>query len=78
MKEDFSILFSLLGVPKIGQFVGRKEELNKIKEAVRGDGSQCINAINLFMVALISNLRVTKIPWAPSATYVSSIKIKAR
>lgn len=40
MKEDFSIPFSLSGVPEIERFVGRKEELSKIKEAFEGDGSQ--------------------------------------
>lgn len=36
VKEDFSITFSLSGIPEIDQFVGRKEELNKIKEALQG------------------------------------------
>ena len=40
MKEDFSIPFSLSGVPEIEQFVGRKEELMKMKEAFHGNGSQ--------------------------------------
>ena len=39
-KENFSLPFSLSGVPEIKQFVGRKEELFKIKEAFQGDGSQ--------------------------------------
>lgn len=37
--EDFSIPFSLSGVPEIEHFVGRKEELANIKEAFQGDGS---------------------------------------
>ena len=36
VKEDFSIPFSLSGIPEIDQFVGRKEELKKIKEALQG------------------------------------------
>jgi Cdc6-like AAA superfamily ATPase len=40
MKEDFSIPFSLSGVPEIEHFVGRREELIKIKTAFQGDGSQ--------------------------------------
>lgn len=36
VKGDFSIPFSLSGIPEIAQFVGRKEELNKIKEAFQG------------------------------------------
>ena len=39
-KENFSLPFSLSGVPEINQFVGRKEELLKIYEALQGDGSQ--------------------------------------
>ncbi len=40
MKEDFSIPFSLSGVSEIEQFVGRKEELSKVKDSFQGDGSQ--------------------------------------
>ncbi len=40
VKEDFSIPFSLSGVPEIEQFVGRKKELNKVKEAFQGVGSR--------------------------------------
>lgn len=40
MKEDFSLPFSLSGVPEMHQFVGRKEELYKINEAFQSDGSQ--------------------------------------
>lgn len=39
MKEDFSLPFSLSGVPEIHQFVGRKEELHKMNEAFQGNGS---------------------------------------
>jgi NB-ARC domain len=37
--EDFSISFTLSGIPEIEHFVGRKEELNKIRQIFRGDGS---------------------------------------
>ncbi len=40
MKENFSVPFSLSGVPEVQEFVGRKKELITIKEAFRGDGSQ--------------------------------------
>ena len=40
MKENFSLPFSLSGVPEIDQFVGRKEELHQINEAFQGNGSQ--------------------------------------
>ena len=40
MKDDFSIPFSLSGIPEIEQFVGRKEELIRIKEAFQDRGSQ--------------------------------------
>ena len=40
MKEDFSIPFSLSGVPEIEQFVGRKKELSKIKDSFQDDESQ--------------------------------------
>lgn len=40
VKEDFTVPFSLSGVPETEQFVGRKEELIKIKEVFQGDGSQ--------------------------------------
>ena len=40
MKDNFSIPFSLSGVPEIEQFVGRKEELIKMKEAFQDHGSQ--------------------------------------
>jgi len=40
VKEDFSIPFSLSGVPEIEQFVGRKEELSTVKDSFQGDGSQ--------------------------------------
>lgn len=39
VKEDFSIPFSLSGVPEIEQSVGRGEELDQIKEAFQGNGS---------------------------------------
>lgn len=39
-KEDFSLPFSLSGVPDIDQFVGREEELVKMKEAFQSDESQ--------------------------------------
>lgn len=38
-EQDFSISFSLSEVPEIEQFVGREEELAKIKENFQGDGS---------------------------------------
>lgn len=40
MKDDFSIPFSLFGVPEIEEFVGRKEELIRIEEAFQDHGSQ--------------------------------------
>lgn len=40
MKEEFSLPFSLSGVPETHQFVGRKEELDKLDEEFQGDGSQ--------------------------------------
>ena len=40
MKENFSIPFSLFGVPEIEHFVGREEELKRIKEAFQDHGSQ--------------------------------------
>jgi DNA polymerase III delta prime subunit len=40
MEQDFSIPFSLSGVPEIEQFVGRREELIKIETAFQGHGSQ--------------------------------------
>ncbi|KAA6414181.1 MAG: hypothetical protein FRX48_02543 [Lasallia pustulata] len=40
VKEDFTVPFSLSGIPETENFVGRKEELAKIKEAFQGDGSQ--------------------------------------
>ena len=40
MKDDFSISFSLFGVPEIEHFVGRKEELIRIKEAFQDHGPQ--------------------------------------
>ncbi|MCJ1268875.1 hypothetical protein MMC22_008763 [Lobaria immixta] len=40
MKEDFSVPFSLSGIPEIEQFVGRKEELNKVKKAFQDVGSR--------------------------------------
>lgn len=40
VKQDFSVPFSLFGVPKVNEFVGRKEELSMIKEAFEGDGTQ--------------------------------------
>ncbi|KAA6406627.1 MAG: TPR repeat protein [Lasallia pustulata] len=40
VKEDFTVPFSLSGIPETEIFVGRKEELAKIKEAFQGDGSQ--------------------------------------
>lgn len=39
-KGKFSLPFSLSGVPEIEQFVGRKEELTKMKKAFQGDGCQ--------------------------------------
>lgn len=41
MKEDFSVSFSLSEVPEVQEFIGRKEELIKIKKAFQGNGSQC-------------------------------------
>ncbi len=38
-EQDFSISFSLSEVPEIEHFVGREEELAKIKETFQGDGS---------------------------------------
>ncbi|SLM35632.1 P-loop containing nucleoside triphosphate hydrolase [Lasallia pustulata] len=40
VKDDFTVPFSLSGIPETENFVGRKEELAKIKEAFQGDGSQ--------------------------------------
>ncbi len=40
MKENFSVPFSLSGVPEVQEFVGRKEELIRIKKAFQGNGSQ--------------------------------------
>lgn len=40
MNDDFSIPFSLFDVPEIEEFVGRKEELIRIKEAFQDHGSQ--------------------------------------
>ncbi|SLM38232.1 nb-arc and tpr domain protein, partial [Lasallia pustulata] len=40
VKEDFTVPFSLSGIPETESFVGRKEELAKIKEAFQDDGSQ--------------------------------------
>ncbi|KAA6416359.1 MAG: Kinesin light chain [Lasallia pustulata] len=40
VKEDFTVPFSLSGIAETQNFVGRKEELAKIKEAFQGDGSQ--------------------------------------
>ncbi|MCJ1430387.1 hypothetical protein MMC29_008305 [Sticta canariensis] len=37
--EDFSISFSLSGVPEIESLIGREEETRRIKEAFQGDGS---------------------------------------
>lgn len=37
--EDFSIPFSLSGISETQHFVGRKEELSKMNETFRGDGS---------------------------------------
>lgn len=37
--EDFSVSFSLTGVPEINEFIGRDKELVEIKEAFQGDGS---------------------------------------
>jgi AAA+ ATPase superfamily predicted ATPase len=37
--EDFSISFTLSGIPETEHFVGRKKELNKIRQLLRGDGS---------------------------------------
>ena len=39
LKEDFSIPFSLSGVPETDLFVGRKNELTEIRKAFLGDGS---------------------------------------
>lgn len=39
MEESFSLPFSLSGIPEVVQFVGRKQELFKIKEELQGDGS---------------------------------------
>jgi len=40
VEEDFTVPFSLSGVPETEHFVGRKEELIKIKDTFQGDGSQ--------------------------------------
>ncbi|KAA6410089.1 MAG: nb-arc and tpr domain [Lasallia pustulata] len=40
VKEDFTVPFSLSGIPETENFIGRKEELVQIKEAFQGDGSQ--------------------------------------
>ncbi|SLM38087.1 P-loop containing nucleoside triphosphate hydrolase [Lasallia pustulata] len=40
VKEDFTVPFSLSGIPETENFIGRKEELGKIKDALQGDGSQ--------------------------------------
>lgn len=40
MKEDFSVPFSLSGAPEVPEFIGRKEELIRLKKAFQGDGSQ--------------------------------------
>ncbi len=40
MKEYFSVSFSLSGVPEVQEFVGRKEELIRIKKAFQGNRSQ--------------------------------------
>ena len=40
MKENFSVPFSLSGVPEVQEFIGRKEELNRIKKAFQGNGLQ--------------------------------------
>ncbi|MCJ1347902.1 hypothetical protein MMC31_006132, partial [Peltigera leucophlebia] len=40
MKDNFSVPFSLSGVPEAPQFVGRKKELIKIKEEFNCNGSQ--------------------------------------
>ena len=39
MKEVFSVPFSLSAVPEVKEFMGRKDELLRIKEAFQGDGS---------------------------------------
>ena len=39
VKDNFSIPFSLSGVPEIEQFVGRKEELIRLKETFQDHGS---------------------------------------
>lgn len=39
-KENFSLPFSLSGVPEVDEFVGRKEELFKIKMEFQRDGFQ--------------------------------------
>lgn len=40
MKEDFSVPFSLSGIPEVVQFVGRKKELSELKEAFQVNRSQ--------------------------------------
>ena len=40
MKEIFSVSFSLSGVPEAQEFVGRKKEFIRIKEAFQRDASQ--------------------------------------
>ncbi len=40
MKKNVSVHFSLSEVPEVQEFVGRKKELTRIKEAFQGDGSQ--------------------------------------
>ncbi len=40
MKDNFSVPFSLSGVPEVQEFVGRNEALIRIKKAFQGNGSQ--------------------------------------
>lgn len=40
VKENFSVPFSLFGVPEVQELIGRKEELNRIKKSFQGNGLQ--------------------------------------
>lgn len=43
--EDFSVSFSLSGIPEIENLVGREEELARIKEAFQGNGSHRVTVL---------------------------------
>ncbi|KAH9903875.1 kinesin light chain [Xylariomycetidae sp. FL2044] len=46
--EDFSVTFSLTGVPEIEDFVARKQELAKMREKLRSNGSRRVVVLNGF------------------------------